>query len=73
MLVAAFIGAFSVTLIMYLLSLVIRSNTMLLIVGVLVGYVSSSFIVLLNFFASQDVSVHICCGEWARFLAFLIA
>ena len=53
-LVAAFIGAFSVTLIMYLLSLVIRSNTMLLIVGVLVGYVSSSFIVLLNFFASQD-------------------
>ena len=43
-LVAAFIGAFSVTLIMYLLSLVIRSNTMLLIVGVLVGYVSSSFI-----------------------------
>ena len=53
-LVAAFIGAFTVTLIMYLLSLVIRSNTMLLIVGVLVGYVSSSFIVLLNFFASQD-------------------
>ena len=53
-LVSAFIGAFTVTLIMYLLSLVIRSNTMLLIVGVLVGYVSSSFIVLLNFFASQD-------------------
>ena len=53
-LVAAFIGAFTVTLIMYLLSLVIRSNTILLIVGVLVGYVSSSFIVLLNFFASQD-------------------
>ncbi len=32
-LVAAFIGAFTVTLIMYLLSLVIRSNTILLIVG----------------------------------------
>ena len=53
-LVAAFVGAVAVTMLMVFLSGVIRSNAMLLIAGVMVGYLSSSAILLLNFFASAD-------------------
>lgn len=53
-LVAAFVGAIAVTLLMLFLSGVVRGNAMLLIVGVMTGYLSSSAIMLLNFFASAD-------------------
>lgn len=53
-LLAAFVGAVVVTLLMLFLSEVIHSNAMLLIVGVMTGYLASSAIMLLNFFASAD-------------------
>lgn len=53
-LAAAFIGAVAVTILMLALSRMIRSNAMLLIVGVMTGYLSSSAIMLLNYFASAD-------------------
>lgn len=51
---AAFVGAFCVALLMFAVSEMVRSNAMLLIVGVVVGYLSSSAIMLLNYFASAD-------------------
>lgn len=53
-LIAAFAGASAVAFLMYFLSAVIRSNSALLIVGIIFGYVSSSAIALLNFLASED-------------------
>lgn len=53
-LAAAFVGAVAVTVLMLFLSGIIRSNAMLLIVGVMTGYLSSSAIMLLNYFASAD-------------------
>lgn len=51
---ASFAGAMAVTCLMYVLSTLIRSTASLLIAGVMVGYLSSSAIVLLNYFASSD-------------------
>ena len=53
-LIAAFVGAVSVTVLMLVLSRMIRSNAMLLIVGVMTGYLASSAIMLLNYFSSSD-------------------
>lgn len=53
-LVAALVGALAVMLILLGLSSVVRSATMLLIVGILIGYLASSAIALLNFFAGKD-------------------
>lgn len=53
-LVAAFLGAIGVTVLMLFLSRMVHGNAMLLIVGVLTGYLSSSAIMLLNYFASAD-------------------
>ena len=53
-LAAAFIGATAVTLLMFSLSSIIRSDAMLLIAGVMVGYLSSSIIVLLSYYASEE-------------------
>ena len=53
-LVAALIGAFLIMLILLLFSSVVKSATMLLIVGVLISYLASSAISLLNFFATQE-------------------
>ena len=53
-LTAAFIGATGVTALILFLSTLIRSSILLLIVGLMVGYVSSSAVSLLNFFASED-------------------
>ncbi|MDE7426584.1 MAG: iron ABC transporter permease [Muribaculaceae bacterium] len=47
-------GAAAVMLILLMFSSVIRSGTMLLIIGILVGYLSSSAISLLNFFSTQE-------------------
>ena len=50
----AFVGAMAVMLMLLALSAVVRSSIMLLIVGILIGYVTSSAISLLNFFATQE-------------------
>lgn len=51
---AAFVGAGAILGIIILFSTVIKSNTMLLITGIMVGYITSSAISLLNFFATAD-------------------
>ena len=53
-LVAAFVGAIAVTALMLFLAGVVRSNAMLLIVGVMTGYLASSAIMLMGYFASAD-------------------
>jgi len=53
-LIAAFIGAISVTALILFLSTMVRNSVLLLIVGIMVGYVSSSTVSLLNFFASEE-------------------
>ncbi len=50
----ALLGALAVMLLLLLLSSIVRSSTMLLIVGMLLGYLASSAIALLNFFASSN-------------------
>lgn len=50
----AAIGALSVLLLLLFLSTIVKSTTMLLIVGILIGYLTSSAISLLNFFATQE-------------------
>ena len=53
-LMAAFAGSVSVTALILFLSTLVRSSVLLLIVGLMVGYVASSAVSLLNFFASED-------------------
>lgn len=53
-LIAAFVGAMLVTGIILLCSHWVKSDVMLLIVGIMIGYLSSSAIVLINFFATQE-------------------
>ena len=52
--IAAFIGALTVTGRIFLFSMVVRSNVMLRIIGIMIGYLSSSGISLLNFFATEE-------------------
>ena len=54
LLAAAFAGAMSVMAVILLFARVVRSNVMLLIVGIMVGYVSTSAVTLLNFFATDE-------------------
>lgn len=51
---AAFVGAIIIMGILLLLSSIVRNNLMLLIVGIMVGYLTSSLISLLNIFATSD-------------------
>lgn len=53
-LTAAFLGAITVTALILFLSTLVRNSILLLIVGIMVGYVSSSAVSLLNFFASEE-------------------
>lgn len=53
----ALTGAMAIIALLTVLSSVLRSATMLLIVGILLGYLASSAISLLNFFATSE-SVH---------------
>ena len=53
-LTAAFVGAISVTALILFLSTMVHNSVLLLIVGIMVGYVSSSAVSLLNFFASEE-------------------
>ena len=54
MLAGAFIGAFALLFILLIFSSVVKSNTMLLIIGILVSYLTSSAISFLNFFSTQE-------------------
>lgn len=51
---AAFVGAMAVTGLIFLFSTIVRSNTVLLIIGIMVGYAASSAIELLNFFSTEE-------------------
>jgi iron complex transport system permease protein len=53
-LTAAFVGAMLVMAIIMLLSLAVKNNVMLLIAGMMIGYITSSCISLLNFFATEE-------------------
>ena len=52
--IAAFIGAAIVMAILLAFSSVVKNNIMLLIIGIMIGYISSSAISLLNFFATEE-------------------
>ena len=54
LLVAAFIGAMAVMAIIFFFSTLVRNNVMLLIIGIMIGYISNSAISLLNFFATDE-------------------
>ena len=51
---AAFIGAMSVMAIIFFFSTFVTNHVMLLIIGIMTGYLSSSAISLLNFFATDE-------------------
>lgn len=51
---AAFTGAMAVMAIIFLFSTFVRNHVMLLIIGIMIGYLSSSAISLLNFFATEE-------------------
>jgi len=51
---AAFVGAMLVTAIIFFFSTLVRSHVMLLIIGIMIGYLASSAITLLNFFATDE-------------------
>ena len=53
-LVAAFVGAMSVMAVIFFFSTVVRSHVLLLIIGIMIGYISNSAISLLNFFATDE-------------------
>ena len=52
--VGAFVGAAAVLAVIIFFSTLVRSSVMLLIIGIMVGYMVSSMIALLNFVASSD-------------------
>lgn len=51
---AAFVGAMAVTAVLYLCSRVVSSGVLLLIIGLMVGYLASSAVTLLNFFSTAQ-------------------
>lgn len=51
---SALVGALAVTALISALSAVVRSSTMLLIIGLMIGYLANSAITLLNFFATSE-------------------
>ena len=53
-LLAAFVGAMSVMALIFFFSTIVRNNVMLLIIGIMIGYISNSAISLLNFFATDE-------------------
>ncbi len=53
-LLAAFVGAMSVMIVIFFFSTLVRNNVMLLIIGIMIGYISNSAISLLNFFATDE-------------------
>ena len=53
-LLAAFLGAMAVMAVIFFFSTLVRNNVMLLIIGIMIGYISNSAISLLNFFATDE-------------------
>lgn len=53
-LLGAFIGAMLIMALILFFSTLIKSNVMLLITGIMIGYIASSAIALLNFFATAE-------------------
>lgn len=53
-LLAAFVGAMTVMVIIFFFSTLVRNSVMLLIIGIMIGYISNSAISLLNFFATDE-------------------
>ena len=53
-LIGAFVGSMLIMAVILFLSTFIRSNLMLLITGIMIGYITSSAISLLNFFATEE-------------------
>lgn len=53
-LTAAFAGASAVMLLLLIFANMVKNDVMLLIVGIMIGYVASSAISLLNFFATEE-------------------
>lgn len=53
-LAGAFIGAMTIMALILFFSTLIKSNVMLLITGIMIGYIASSAISLLNFFATAE-------------------
>jgi iron complex transport system permease protein len=51
---AAFAGAIAVTALIWTLGKVVRSYMVLIILGIMIGYLASSAITLLNFFATEE-------------------
>lgn len=51
---AAFVGALAVTALIFALSRWVHSPVVLMVVGIMVGYLASSGITLLNFFATEE-------------------
>ncbi|MBP5338300.1 MAG: iron ABC transporter permease [Prevotella sp.] len=51
---AAFVGAMIVTAIIFFFSTMVKNHVMLLIIGIMIGYLSASAITLLNFFATDE-------------------
>ena len=53
-LLAAFVGAMLITLQLFFFSSMVRSSILLLIIGIMVGYVANSIISILNFYATEE-------------------
>lgn len=53
-LVVAFVGAMLVMMLIFFFSTIVRNHVMLLIIGIMIGYISNSAISLLNFFATDE-------------------
>ena len=51
---AAFVGAMLVMALILIFATMVKNNVMLLIIGIMIGYISSSAISLLNFFATEE-------------------
>ena len=53
-LAAAFVSAMAVMGLIFLFSTMVRNNVMLLIVGIMIGYIANGVVSLLNFFATDE-------------------
>ena len=53
-LISAFLGAMLVTAVIFFFSSKVHNNVMLLIIGIMIGYISNSAITLLNYFATEE-------------------
>lgn len=51
---AAFVGAVAVTMLIWTIGKMVRSNVVLIIIGIMIGYLASSAITLLSFFATEE-------------------